>query len=297
MMNDNAKEQLRTLLEDGALKEALDLLQQMARQKGNRHLRSGSTILTSRFSKNEKDNDQGVLSREDYLLERNQTLRAALDFLDGKEPEGKAPVHRNRYLWGALVLALIAVLVMAWSMFSQPFHQTVYVRGIGSDRPIVLEDQGVLSVDLGNDPKEAPIEKKGQVIFKEIPVKFKGKSFPVYFQDEKYVLVEPKKNYRFSGKPIYVEVEIKKELRTIKGMVKNRDGTLPIRDVQVLVTAEGEPDTITLTNETGYFELELPEHMYREEYTVKAVKEGYRSDETKYYAHGTAMIPLRLSRQ
>jgi internalin A len=88
--NDGMKQHLLDLIADGKLKEALDLMRQMASSQ-NSYFNDELIGYLSRFNRNERDNNKRVLSSENYQMEYNRIENATKDLLNSEFDERKVP--------------------------------------------------------------------------------------------------------------------------------------------------------------------------------------------------------------
>ncbi len=209
---------------------------------------------------------------------------------------------RNRIILGLLFLTLIAiVLVVIKSQFGSvsssagdTLQLTIYVHGPEDRQQVVLENTGTLFVDLDNDRRRAQIGESGRTNFGEIPVRFKGRNIGIGLEAPGYELISPRSGYFFEGKPIYLGVQRDDSLGKIKGIVKNRDGSIFIDSALVMVGN----DTITRTNALGIFNITLPPRMQVKDektpYQLTVRKEGYLVS-TEYYYPLSGDIEIRMS--
>ena len=147
----------------------------------------------------------------------------------------------------------------------------------------MLENTGKLIVDFGNDRRTPMIGQNGRTNFGEIPEKFIGKVIGIGLDAPGYELMNPNKENNMNGEPIYISVRKDGSLGRISGIVKNRDGSILLKDATVMIGN----DTTIFTNEFGIFKITLPEKMQvkneKSHYLLTVKKEGY-SAETEYSA-------------
>lgn len=91
--------------------------------------------------------------------------------------------------------------------FAPPLQLTVYVHGEKSKQDIVLENTGKLIVDFGHDRDIEPIGANGRTNFGEISERFLNKEIGLSLEAEGYKLMNPNKEYIYTGDPIYIGVK------------------------------------------------------------------------------------------
>ena len=201
-----------------------------------------------------------------------------------------------------IIILLFMVFIWSLSIFSisqyYRYRQgstqlTVYVHGAKGKQDIVLENTGKLVIDFDNDRRVAMIGQNGRTNFGEIPEKFIGKEIGIGLEAPGYTLINPKKQYPLNGNPIYISVKRDGGLGRISGIVKNRDGSIFIKDALVMIGNE----TTTKTDKLGIFKIKLPEKMQVKDdktpYLLTVKKEGYAIKSEQYYPK-SGDIEIRL---
>ncbi len=177
----------------------------------------------------------------------------------------------------------------------QSLQLTVYVHGQKGKQHIVLENTGKLVVDFDNDRRTPKIGENGRTNFGEIPQKFNNREIGIGLEAAAYELVQPNKQYKMDGKPIYLAVKKDDSLGRISGIVKNRDGSEFIKDALIIINN----DTTTMTNKLGIFKMTLPVKMQvkddKSHYLLTIKKDGFQIKEVYYYPK-SGDIEIRLEK-
>ncbi len=158
---------------------------------------------------------------------------------------------------------------------------TIFIRDIQGNIPI--ENSGQLVVDLGNDSRVAKIGEDGRTNFGEIPSIFQDSIIKVGFEADDYIIADGNNIFKFTGNPIELIIKKKNNLKSIKGVVRNRSGQIFIENAQVRINN----DTLVYTNNFGVFAVFLPIEMQLNEvkssYNLTISKEGFRTISETYY--------------
>lgn len=242
---------------------------------------------------------KATFKQKQWKVEGNVYQVSGGDIHIRNESENRTPP------WMPLLL-LAAILTILFFAFRTPIKAfwaggngssiqlTVYVHGPQSRQEIVLENTGALIVDFDNDRRKAMIGENGRTNFGEIPAHFRGQFVGIGLEAPGYELIEPKAKWDLDGKPIYLPVKKDDSLGRIKGIVKNRNGSLLLAEATVLIGN----DTMTTTNEMGIFNIVLPPHMQvkddRTPYRLTIQKEAYEMS-TEYYYPLSGDIEIRLT--
>ncbi|HAQ19012.1 MAG TPA: hypothetical protein DCR40_07245 [Prolixibacteraceae bacterium] len=197
--------------------------------------------------------------------------------------------------WFLILVSIVSFFSIGIAYFNEPSSTqlTVYVYGPKGKQDIILENIGMLIVDFANDRRTPMIGQNGRTNFGEIPKKFLGKEIGIGLIAEGYKLNKPEKLYKMDGNPIYIPVIKEGNLGSISGIVKNRDGSIFLKDVLIMIGN----DTSTITNEFGIFKITLPENMRvpndKIPYLLTIKKEGF-SVKTVYYYPSSKDQEIRL---
>jgi len=168
---------------------------------------------------------------------------------------------------------LIAGLFIAYKLLNQPFTATIQVYGWESQQHNPLNGKGTLVLTLGDKTEKAEINRQGEAFFKGILPEYNGKSVPAHITDTE-------------GEPYYLPdsmINIQKNNTTkvlvlLQGLEKLEGA------VYDNVSGEGLPDVSvtlagikTITDETGFFTLNIPIEKQQREQKIIISKEGYES--------------------
>lgn len=154
---------------------------------------------------------------------------------------------------------------------------TVFVHGKKGQADKILTNKGAVRLIYGDSDKTEAIDNEGEVIFTGIPnAYFSNPSNKVQLQltdldNEPYTPTVPDSQYALeAGQGIYLEVELA-GLDKVYGVVKDaRTGQL-LDSVRVSIR-----NAFAITDENGWFELEIPAEMQTQFHTVRASKAGYQ---------------------
>ena len=265
--------------------------------------------LQARYQKLKLRSRQGVLTFQDLNITENQINQSLLDFiqqpLEQPFPEGKSieQLYPQRpILWKYLILVTLILVALAslaqlfnfvslWPNPSRPLQLTIFVTDTQGNP--ALEQQGRLHIPLGNRALNEIIGAKGRINFGDITLDNKGDSIMIGLEAEGWEIANGKNTFKFTGEPIQLIVKRDKSLRTIKGIVKSRDGQSFISDALVRINT----DTIIRTDEFGAFRVVLPPQMsvkqIEDRYLLTVSKEGYETI-TQYYAPKSSDAEIRL---
>lgn len=159
---------------------------------------------------------------------------------------------------------------------------------------IILENEGEIVIDLGNDRRVAAIGEHGRTNFGEIPNTFKGKKIQIGFSKSGFETIENTTEVIFTGTPIKLHVRRDVSLGVIKGSVQEKfaNGSY-LEKVEVRINN----DTILYTDGNGNINVILPVHMRTknsdERYKLVVVKEGYEKV-VEYYSPLSNPFDIRL---
>jgi hypothetical protein len=168
---------------------------------------------------------------------------------------------------------------------------TVFVHGPEGKQDIVLENKGRLIVDIGNERRTPMIGQDGKINFGEIQGK-PGQEIGIALDAPGYELTNKEEQYKLYGKPIYISVKRDSGIGKISGIVKNRNGSILLKDVLIIIG-----DTAVNTDDSGRFKITIPEKMFVHNielpYLLTIKKEGYKMKTVRYKAK-SGDIEIRL---
>ncbi|MCC7503921.1 MAG: hypothetical protein IT259_01415 [Saprospiraceae bacterium] len=145
---------------------------------------------------------------------------------------------------------------------------TVFVHGKKGTQDMILRQQGFVIMDVpGGERKRASINENGQAFFQNLVV---GDSVRIDVDfSEPYHATRPGRSYRIEPQgSIYLEVALQ-GLDKVFGTVVSGDKPLP----GVVAAVGALRDT---TDETGYYEIAIPEHLQQKQQEVRFTRAGYK---------------------
>lgn len=160
-------------------------------------------------------------------------------------------------------LLVIGGAIMAFYYF-QPTDLTVKVREVQSI-PGLPFNQGEVTLIYGD--KTEKLEIKDEVIFKQIPSKYKHNKVKLQFSSKGYIAFD---TLIIPGQLIELPIQRDNSLALIFGSVKD-ENILPLKDVVISFK-----DLQIKTDENGKFRIEIPLSKQAEEQRLTAFKAGYQ---------------------
>ncbi|MBC7775196.1 MAG: hypothetical protein H7246_07140 [Phycisphaerae bacterium] len=286
-----SKPALKELVVKGRTDLVLQKIVAATKPLDDQHFYNQAAALSGRWSTNERNNNLGTLSAEEYKLEKERINHAVLALID-QFPERSALL---RLVLIAAVGMLVLYLLFKFMGRDDSMQLTVYVQDAAGKPIAELQNKGKVIVDFGNDRRSPLIGEDGRTNLGEIPEKFRGGPIPIVLEAEGYEPIEPDKKYVLNGKQVYFLVRRDNSLGIVYGRVTTRDGNEFIAGALVIVSAEGG-DTSTHTDSMGYFRLLLPEKMHRREYPLIVKKIGFQVARDKFVPRSTP-LDIRLDRE
>ena len=292
------KKELQELIAQGKTGKAIDLLLKIAADFDEPDIQQDVLLLSARFQEYSNEKRRGINSDEQQkvtLSRINMALLEIIERLPEKVGKGFNGWLGRWTLWermlgiGVIVGVLVGLVVFTGADLSffwsgkkpnGPLQLTVYVHGAKGKQDIVLEDEGKLIVDFGNDRRTPKIGENGRTNFGEIPSEFYNKSIPINVVASGFEVVNPDSAYLLDGNPIYFEVKRDRENAWIKGIIRDRKTLEPIPVATILVGI----DTSFFSDSLGRIKFYLPEKMRKNKYDLKIVKENYQVYSTDYYS-------------
>ncbi len=162
---------------------------------------------------------------------------------------------------------------------------TVFVHGKSGRQDMILRQQGFVLMDVGNERKRASINENGQAFFQNLQI---GDTVQLNVDfSEPYKATQPNKKYVIEDEgSIYLETALQ-GLDKVFGTVLDGDNPLP----GVLVSIGSLRDT---TDETGYYEIQIPENLQQKQQEVKFTKSGYKMTTKTAYPQTNAPLNIVL---
>lgn len=283
----NIKTSLKELVAKGRTDLALHKILTTSKSLDDQYLHNQAAALSSRWNTNERTNNLGTLSEEEYKIEKDKINRSVLALIDEFPQTSELPKR---------LLLMVAVVVTFYLLYmfigrDDTMQLTVYVQNTVGKPITELQNKGKVIVDFGNDRRTPLIGENGRTNLGEIPEKFRGETIPIVLEAEGYEPVEPDKKYALDGKPVYFLVRRDNSLGNIQGIVQTRDGSEFISGALVMV----DHDTTILTDNLGRFRLILPEKMHKTEYLLTVKKVGFK-DANEMFRPKTTPADIRLEK-
>ncbi len=196
-------------------------------------------------------------------------------------PQTKSKQTKHLFAWIGF-LGSIASLVGLWFVFNPWTPQTTLPQPLDLDISLLNQnnnpptiENGKLNINIGKSTIPGDIQSNGKVDIDDIPVLYKDSTFTIGLDARGYRLVNPKKQYTFTGNAITLIVEKDASLGTIKGRVSDKASQEFIEGAEVHINNDAK----VYTNEDGIFEIVLPPHMRIKKegdtYQLQIRKEGY----------------------
>ena len=171
------------------------------------------------------------------------------------------------------VCVLVAGVFVVYKLVNQPFAATVKIYGWEGEQHNPLDGRGILVLTFGNEIKKAEISRQGEAIFKGILPKFNNTSVSAYITDTEG---EP---YYLTDSTIKIQKNSTTKVQILLHGLEKFQGTIYDN-----ILGEGLPNvSVTIaginaiTDENGYFSIEIPIEKQRTEQKVIISKEGYSS--------------------
>jgi hypothetical protein len=192
-----------------------------------------------------------------------------LDLLESKheliKPE---PIDTQKIIKYAVYYFLLPLLVLLGGFFSfyyfQPTNLTVRVREVQTI-PALPFHQGKIALTYGD--KTDNLEIKDEVIFKQIPSKYKRSQLKLRFEARGFVSIDTLLTF---SELIELPIRRDNSLAVIFGSVKD-ERNLPIKGVTINLD-----EIKSITDERGNFRLNIPYQRQAEEQRITAYKQGYK---------------------
>lgn len=151
---------------------------------------------------------------------------------------------------------------------------TVFVHGKKGKQDFILRQKGSVIMDVNNERRSAPIDDKGEAIFKNIHV---GDSVQLEIDfSEPYRSLNPDSIYIIKPKSkLYFGIALQ-GIDKVRGVVLFKD--FPLEGVIVKIDSLS-----TVTDQIGNFNLNIPENLQQNNYTVWFIKKGFKTKKTTSY--------------
>lgn len=256
------KEKLTEYISQGKTKKAIHELQRITKEKGETN--QEVVLVSARFEHYENEKLLGISAVEQQrtelaninltilkIIEKSNSKVPYTNFKDTEKSSFTKPSFINKiYKWVIVISVFIGISaglaeftgVNLKDLIKLPNEtkvETLQLTVLVSDAEgrVVLENEGELVVDFGNDRRTAMIGEKGRTNFGEIPAIFKGSIIRIGFNVKKYKIIDGKNIFKFTGNPINLFVQkIEKSSAIIKIDEKSND--LSILEQQLKLVLE-----------------------------------------------------------
>jgi hypothetical protein len=171
----------------------------------------------------------------------------------------------------AVVFFLVIILGFTLPPEPKPFDFTIFVRdGAGKT---VLKDEGSIQITLDNDPRKERIDRFGAADFKGIPPKFMNREIPVELivKGWRFAAGKISTNIKLTGNSGTLAIERDDSLARLTGTVTDGRGNF-IAGARIVIE-----DLVTITDQNGWFKLEIPPDRQKEKQLLSVQKDGYQS--------------------
>ena len=300
------KNELRTLIAQGKTRKAIKQLLRITGKLEDKDLYNDVVFQSSRYEEYLKNKMKGTLSNEALDIALGRVNEALLEIIDRLPDEAKAFSFNTTQLvgWGILgaLIVIAIVFIPQLQVFQGIFGQaskgeslTVFVHGKSGRHELILQNKGKVELTYGTKKARESINDKGQAVFNEIPTDFFAGDTKVYInvvetEGEPYRAIYPDSLYKLTpGDPIYLPVALL-GLDKITGTVYFEEK--PLEGVTVSIG-----NIRVFTNDLGYYELIIPEHLQKQQQKVKFYKEGYKLNERTVYPQTGAPLPAIMEKE
>lgn len=168
----------------------------------------------------------------------------------------------------AVYYFLLPLLVLSGAISTIYYYQTTNLTvKISEPNPIpgLSLEEGQVTLTYGDKTETLPI--KNEVIFKQVPSKYKRENLRLQFSSNGYIPID---TLISTNELIDLPVRRDNSLGAIFGIVKDEDN-VPIKDVTITVL-----DLKTTSDKNGSFKIIIPRGKQAKEQRLKANKEGYK---------------------
>lgn len=168
------------------------------------------------------------------------------------------------------------------------FDFTIFVENEDGDS--VLKGEGVIVLKLGSDKREEEIDKDGSVNFKNIPISYRMKKVQLTLEAKGWEFINKKKTSKIKLKGNSGTMVIAKDnsFCCLSGDVRSESNEF-LPDVLVRIGSVS-----VKTNQSGFFQLELPKQDQKEKQKLSAFKNGFFIWEQYVYPGTEAKVGIIL---
>jgi hypothetical protein len=224
-------------------------------------------------------------STEDLFVKLNRQL----DKLENQGVIKGEAIDTPRIIKYAVYYFLLPLLVLGGAVMTyyyyQPANLTVRLKEVRSIPGLPFQE-GTITLTYGD--KTETLEIKEEVVFKQIPSKYKRELLKLSFAAPGYQKMDTLIN---SGSLIVLPVKRDNSLGIIFGSVHDEKG-LPVRNVSISVKG-----LQTTTDENGTFRINIPIDEQSEVQRLRAYKEGYELWDQTFPVIANIETPIILIKQ
>lgn len=239
--------------------------------------------------------EQGIDKKVFYVLLLPMGLSAAA-FLFGtmrSYARYKGKIFSGVLELGGPVVLFVLVVVGGFMLVSDTgsFDFTISLRNRSTGKIVNIEGQ--IKVFLEGKPKAPDFNRNGCFYFENIPSKFKKHKFHIALDAPGWQFTNDKKTIKLklNGKSTFIEIERDSTLAEVSGTVRDQDGKF-LENVEIHIQG-----LKTKTNKHGWFKLNIPENLQKEEQFLTASKETYENESVYVYPASKEKTMLILNKK
>ena len=303
-------EKIQTLVSQNRLVEA-------AKELLNTPLKEKGISLLRRLEELNEKVISDTLSNEEVKREKNQISEAILKTAkllenpatDNSPSEIPEQEKSNKKIWQIIVgigviVTIVAGLFQILDLLNGEGEETVAksltvrVRDKRGFDELVLPSRGEVTLIYGDDTRTEQINNEGEASFRQMKDVFFGtdKCVNIIFSDpeeEPYKALYPDSCYKIiSGEYVDLIVELK-GIEALQGTIRDSKTGNSIEGAKIIIMGES-----TLSDENGYFKLNIPQEKQRKYHSIRIEKEGYKTwNESNQLIDATIEVPFLLISQ
>ena len=213
------------------------------------------------------------------------------DYEDLKFKPPKRNLLKSKWVLPAIsTMSLLVLFTYVMYDRNKPFDATVFLKPSAEIRINSLYPKfegGELSINLDNKAEIKSFLASNEIVFRQLPIFFKGKSVPVNLVSKFWKLQSDSIEL---NKTVHLSIVPDGSLATIYGNIKDVNGQA-INNCEIV----NGTDTTFFTNKEGYFKIVLPYHMQKGFYDMDIKKEGYKPVSVHYFA-GSGITDIVLKK-
>ena len=205
------------------------------------------------------------------------------------EQEHKEPINKKILKWVkknftatvigiifsvlGVILSIVFWLIPASDSAGEPFTATIQIYGWKGELHNPLNGKGAIVLTLGDKMEQAPINKNGEAIFKDVLPEHNEKEVPVHITDTEgepyYLLDNVAKIQRNSITKLQV---LLRGLEKLEGMIFDNISGEGLADVSITIAG-----ITAITDANGSYNIDIPIEKQQQEQQVIISKKGYES--------------------